>query len=673
MPNYSARVNSLAMEHEDKTQISVNKNDFGSIFHHLFTNSLTAETAIWAVLGHNIAPAISALAAKAAQREPTQIMRLHVFVARASDLMPTANSLSQWEEMAIPLSEIGASNIEGCHTIVSCDGALSLIIHIGKLAAQLAKMSSNSEQRIAHWVISSSSFIDQFSSQILWQMARLSTSHANLLLTESVAESPHKLTFVSIIAHANHCGFSVYQFGSETLQLLGKQADPTDRIGRDIAEKERNALRQQHLQCFNFTPLYPAEYGETAIIGGGVASGCLALSLAERQQDLTLFCMDDALGQQASGNKQGAIYPLLTPEHGTLSHFFLQGFLFSRQRIRTLANQGYKLNHDFCGVLQTGHDERSTKRLDKIISSQPWANNIAQAVSADEATRLAGIEIGIAGIYYPLGGWVCPQELTAAAIEQAASLSQIKQHYKTQITHIERIDGQWYLTALQQGKTQQFGPFANVVLANGRHLTDFVQTSQLPISGFRGQVSHLPSRGELAHLKTVLCSHGYLTPAQDALHCTGASYIKDPNNLDYSVIEQLDNLNKIRTSYHASWVDDVDITGHSARVGVRMVTRDHAPMMGCAPDFDVISKIYQTQQPNKESAKYWQTNKAPVHDGLFVLGGLGSRGLTSGPLAAEILAAQMCGELLPATMDVLSLLNPNRMWMRKLIKGKALT
>ena len=62
---------------------------------------------------------------------------------------------------------------------------------------------------------------------------------------------------------------------------------------------------------------------------------------------------------------------------------------------------------------------------------------------------------------------------------------------------------------------------------------------------------------------------------------------------------------------------------------------------------------------------------APVHVGLYMLGALGSRGLCSAPLAAEILAAQMSDEPIPLEGETLAALNPNRLWVRKLLKGKA--
>ncbi|MFQ9621392.1 MAG: hypothetical protein ACLR17_01415 [Enterobacteriaceae bacterium] len=60
----------------------------------------------------------------------------------------------------------------------------------------------------------------------------------------------------------------------------------------------------------------------------------------------------------------------------------------------------------------------------------------------------------------------------------------------------------------------------------------------------------------------------------------------------------------------------------------------------------------------------------PVYRNLYMLGALGSRGLCSAPLAAEILASQMSNEPLPMDKETLAALNPNRLWVRKL-PGKA--
>ncbi len=434
--------------------------------------------------------------------------------------------------------------------------------------------------------------------------------------------------------------------------------------------------RQNHLQTdeneHNLCPV-PVQAGNTetpvAIIGGGLASVHLALSLAERGRSVTIFCKDDEVAQGASGNKQGALYPLLTPENSELSRFFQQAFLFSRKRIAQLNEDGFKIDHDFCGVVQTGHDARSTERLDKILQGQAWPADIVQRIDAEKVNAIAGVDIDKAGAFYPLAGWVCPFQYTQAALAKARSLSDVSIQYQCKIERLERTDAGWLLCR----GNRVYGPFEQVVNACGSRLTGFSQTQALPASNFRGQVSHVPSRPKIAGLKAVICAHGYMTPASDNLHCVGASYVRLSDDRSYQPVEQLDNLKKMRHSYpDKDWVNDIDISGHDARVGVRMVTRDHFPMLGCAPDRE---KLAQMQKPilNKRKSyveRYWKNTRAPVIEGLYVLGALGSRGLCSGPLAAEVLASLLCNEIPPVDYGLLKKLNPNRMWIRKIEKNK---
>jgi tRNA 5-methylaminomethyl-2-thiouridine biosynthesis bifunctional protein len=119
------------------------------------------------------------------------------------------------------------------------------------------------------------------------------------------------------------------------------------------------------------------------------------------------------------------------------------------------------------------------------------------------------------------------------------------------------------------------------------------------------------------------------------------------------------------TASQADWAKEVDISAGEARCGVRCATRDHLPMVGNVPDFEATLETYQDLAENKTSAA-----NAPVYPELFMLGGLGSRGLCSAPLLAEVLAAQMSDEPIPLDRVTLAGLNPNRLWVRKLLKGK---
>ncbi len=89
----------------------------------------------------------------------------------------------------------------------------------------------------------------------------------------------------------------------------------------------------------------------------------------------------------------------------------------------------------------------------------------------------------------------------------------------------------------------------------------------------------------------------------------------------------------------AEWPQDVDISANDARCGVRCATRDHLPMVGNVPDYAATLTQYASLHEQPDIA-----DSAPVCRNLFMLGALGSRGLCTAPLSAELLAAQMSAE-----------------------------
>jgi len=710
MPNMRHRVNSLTEEREENMQMSKLTGHLSSIFTLLPAKNDASQTLTLGQLGLASPKLLLLLWQYSRKTLPSRAVNLKIFEENFDALADFNRQLGALASQdSTPESGVGQGAmlstlirmdilaIEGCQRLILDDGRFIVDIYLGDTLGQLKSIlaiadtvhGTNDSSLITHWNITDKVRASTLNEAMFWQIAKISRDEATVSFTASDRKNTRQMT-----AQAQSVGLRLLaEVKQQTVAEAKQQADSECQNKRRdaIPLQERRALRHAQSDQLQYCPVTAASNsdgeGVIAIIGGGVASTHLALSLAQRNKKVRIFCSDANFAQQASGNKQGAVYPLLTPDNGHLSHYFQQGYLFSRRRLQELVDDKFNVSYDFCGVLQTGFDIRSSARLDKIINGQAWNEKMAYPIDAASATQMAGIDIDKAGIFYPLGGWICPHEFTQAAFDKAARLSDVTVEFNADITRIVQKEGLWYLykrvnvkhTCSADSETQEgseeleIGPFANLVLANGQGLTQFKQSEKLPATGFRGQVSHIPSRNELTKLSTVLCSHGYLTPGSNNFHCTGASYVKNPKSLDYSATEQVENLHKIKHSYvDKPWTEDVDITGHSARVGVRMVTRDHAPMMGCAPDTDVIQAQYEQHQHTKASIKFWKETPAPTHKGLFILGGLGSRGITSGPLAAEALAAQLCGEIIPLSISMLEMLNPNRFWMRKLIKGKAL-
>ena len=88
-------------------------------------------------------------------------------------------------------------------------------------------------------------------------------------------------------------------------------------------------------------------------------------------------------------------------------------------------------------------------------------------------------------------------------------------------------------------------------------------------------------------------------------------------------------------------------------------------MVGAVPDNSVQIEQYHDLYKALPAKHYPQ----PInHQNLFMLCGLGSRGLTTAPLCAEILVSQILNEPLPLSKHLLDALNPNRFLVRGLIR-----
>ncbi|WHP79299.1 bifunctional tRNA (5-methylaminomethyl-2-thiouridine)(34)-methyltransferase MnmD/FAD-dependent 5-carboxymethylaminomethyl-2-thiouridine(34) oxidoreductase MnmC [Edwardsiella anguillarum] len=407
---------------------------------------------------------------------------------------------------------------------------------------------------------------------------------------------------------------------------------------------------------------------EVALIGGGIAAALCALALQRRGSRVTLYCADPQGAQGASGNRQGALYPLLNGRGDALERFYARAFPYALRTYDALAAQGVDFPHQWCGVSQLGYDDASQKKIAQLLAAG-WPEWLAQGGDAADLGLRCGLPLPVGGVCYPLGGWLDPAELTRQALalaeRQGATL-----HFNHEVRQLQPAPEGWRLR-LADGSTRLHGC---VVLAGGARAGEFSQSDALPLYPVRGQVSHIPTAPALAPLRQVLCHDGYLTPCSPnyGTHCLGASYRRNCTDREYSPQEQQDNRQRLIASLpQATWPQQVDVSAAAARIGIRCAVRDHLPLVGALPDAPALQTRYPHPRPQQRVPA--ETNAAaPHHPDLFILAALGSRGLCSAPLCAELLAGQIHDEALPLEQDLLDALSPNRFWLRKWLKGKGM-
>ncbi|MDN8599345.1 bifunctional tRNA (5-methylaminomethyl-2-thiouridine)(34)-methyltransferase MnmD/FAD-dependent 5-carboxymethylaminomethyl-2-thiouridine(34) oxidoreductase MnmC [Citrobacter sp. S2-9] len=548
-----------------------------------------------------------------------------------------------WPELAPWAEQLQAQwplPLAGCHRLFLDEGRVTLDLWFGDINELTGQLDETLNQKVDAWFLDGfapAKNPDMWTQNLFNAMARLARPDGTLATFTSAGFVRRGL---------QDAGFTMQKckgFGRKREMLCG--------------------VMEQTLAQPSAAPWFlrrGTEKREAAIIGGGVASALLSLALLRRGWQVTLYCADKQPAQGASGNRQGALYPLLSKHDAAINHFFPAAFTFARRLYDALP---VEFAHDWCGVTQLGWDEKSEQKIEQMLS-QLLPGEFAQAVDATQIEQTIGLPVNCGGITWPHGGWLCPAELTAAVLAQAEKQG-LRTRYQHSLTSLSAQEAGWQLTFADG--TQADHQVA--VLANGHQINRFDQTQPLPVYSVGGQVSHIPSTSALSALRQVLCYDGYLTPQNPANqhHCIGASYHRGSEETYYREDDQQQNRQRLIDCFpHAEWAKEVDVSGKEARCGVRCATRDHLPMVGNVPDYDATLTQYADLAEHKADAE-----SAPVYTDLFMLGALGSRGLCSAPLCAEILAAQMSEEPIPMDAGTLAALNPNRLWVRKLLKGKA--
>ena len=549
----------------------------------------------------------------------------------------------QFSHLAQHLQQHWLNPIQGCYRFHFDETTLDL--WFGDVAENLPQLGDYMNDKIDAWFLDGfapSKNPDMWNEQLYQQMFRF-TKPQGSFATFTAASAVRK--------GLEYAGFDITKrkgFGKKRECLSG--------------QKTHEKLTALSLPWFHCQSANLNEQ-DIAIIGGGIASLCTAISLLKRGAKITIYCEDEQTALNASGNKQGAFYPQLSDDNERNIRFYIHAFAYGLQFLQWAIQQKIEFEHEFCGVALCAYNDKAESKLNKIAALN-LPSDLYQSLNQTELSKKVGLPLPFGGGFIPQGAWLAPRQLvqhTFAFLEKQGI--QIKTLQK--VTALSQTENGWQITTAEN-KT-----FCHevVVLANGHKLTEFEQTQKLPLYPVRGQVSQIPTSANLLKLKTVLCYDGYLTPVDQAKtsHCIGASHVRDNATREFSLTEQQENQQKIQQNIPEEWTKEVDTSGNLARIGVRCSVRDLTPMMGAVPHFSA----QQTQYHNLFNLR---RRKQPIeqaenYPNLYLIGALGSRGLTSAPFLGETLASLIYGEPLPMSEDLIHNLMPNRSWVRRWLKG----
>lgn len=369
-----------------------------------------------------------------------------------------------------------------------------------------------------------------------------------------------------------------------------------------------------------------------AIIGAGVAGAACARALVRRNVEAVVLDAAPDLGAGASGNPAGLVMPRLD-RGGELREFWLAAYLEAIASYEALGDDVFAR----CGVEERAL-ERGEDALADLLADPPLPEDWFSALPDGAALHArAGLVRPCAAIAAFLRGATLMREAQVAAIEGAR-------------------DG-WVLRA-PDGRAMLKADA--VVFACGAALAQFPPARFLPIALSRGQIEW----GQGVPPPRAITRGNYVAPFDGGVLFGATFDAADDEAADPSADARLRNLAALAQLAPEIAAGVRPETLHS-RAALRATTPDRAPIAGLLPDADAWLAHYA---PLAKGAPP-PAGAPPAHAGVYIIGGLGARGLTLAPLLGERIAAEMFDEPQLLSRRTLDALGPARFLHRALKRG----
>ncbi|MEP7283416.1 MAG: FAD-dependent 5-carboxymethylaminomethyl-2-thiouridine(34) oxidoreductase MnmC, partial [Rubrivivax sp.] len=391
------------------------------------------------------------------------------------------------------------------------------------------------------------------------------------------------------------------------------------------------------------------------VLGAGLAGAWAARALVRQGWSVRVFDRHAAPAAEASGNPAGLFHATVHAGDGRHARWHRAAARRTAQWLRPCIAAG-ALPGAVDGLLRLApaavdnghdhdHDDDGGAEWLARMRTLDVPPELAEPLGPAAASARAGIPLARAGWWFPDGGWVDP----GALVRHLLGTPGIIFNGGTDVAALRRDGADW---SLLDAAGRTLAITRTLVLANAADAARRWPAAAWPLVRSRGQIGTWSAALAAAHdaprPRVPLAGDGYLIAHPDGALTAGAT--SAPDDDDPRRRPDDDEFNRSRLARLAGW--GAAPLPDGARVGWRAQTPDRLPMVGPVP-----------------AALPGGTPTAPLRaqarePGLFVLSGFGGRGLTWGPLAAEVLAAWITGAPMPVEARLRDAVDPARWRVR---------
>ena len=580
------------------------------------------------------------------------------------DMQRALEAFPALKDEAQALASLYPMGLEGCHRLHFDNHSTTLDLWIGDVHELLPQWHSPVNGLIDAWFLDGfapSKNPDMWTDALFSQMARLSKTGTTF----------GTFTAAGIVKR----GLAGVGFTIKKRNGFGRKRDMLTGVFDQDHENVQHKLRLPAGPYYRYVNGSLDKTSKVAVVGSGLAAATACLALVKRGICTTLYFDGDTLASGASGNPQGGFYPQLHSEASIASRIQAHSFLYARQAYDHTIEHAKACGladvaHDFCGVIQLSFNDKVAERQNKLAAADVWPEALIKPVDSKEVSDIANLPLPYSGLYIGLGGWLSPPQLVTAMIEEALQSGKLTlKPNHTYVSH-EAVETKKQRVQIRfnlgNSENEEVITADHLILALGAGAVNASDFDSLSLRPVRGQVEAIPTQMPIEQLNTVLCHKGYMTPVFEGRHALGSTYVK--NDLSTDVRGDETEMNLATHEQALANTDIVQALQHDgkARAATRLGSPDHQPVVGALHNFDSLKELYTMLGVGKP------LTSAPVLPSSVVstLTCLGSRGLTTAPLMAEVLVSSLCNEPLPLSNDLLNAVNTSRFMTREAIRSQ---